>query len=121
MQTQPGLPPESHHPVAAYAHQPSRPYNLWAIVSVSFGASTVIGSWCFGGLIAVITGHVARHQIKQTGEAGANLALAGLIAGYVAIALTLLFILAYIGFFVLMIAFAGFSAAHSSPMPSASP
>jgi hypothetical protein len=50
----------------------------------------VIGSWCFGGLIAVITGHVARHQIKQTGEAGATLALVGLIAGYAAIALTLL-------------------------------
>jgi hypothetical protein len=83
-------PPAPQSPPPGYAAPVSRPYNPWAIVSVSFGASTVIGSWCFGGLIAVITGHVARHQIKQTGEAGATLALVGLIAGYAAIALTLL-------------------------------
>src|SRR5260221_12748136 len=81
-----------------YAPQASRAYNPWAIVSISFAASTVIGSWCFGGLVAVITGHVARQQIKRTGEAGGNLALAGRIAGYVAIGLTLLFIAGYIAF-----------------------
>ena len=115
VQTPPSLPP-----APVYAAQPSRPYNPWAIVSLSFGASTVIGSWCLGGVVAVITGHIARHQIRRTGEAGASLALAGLIAGYVSIALTLLFILAYIGFFVFMFAFI---AAHPSPTPtpSASP
>lgn len=107
-------------PPPGYSATVSRQYNPWAIVSVSFGASTVIGSWCFGGLIAVITGHVARHQIKQTGEAGATLALVGLITGYAAIALTLLFILVYIGFFVFIFAFA---AAHPGtfPSPTASP
>ncbi|HEY0831931.1 MAG TPA: DUF4190 domain-containing protein [Candidatus Dormibacteraeota bacterium] len=107
-------------PVAApYTLPPSRPYNPWAIVSVSFAASTVLGSWCFGGLIAVITGHVARHQIKTSGEAGGNLALIGLIVGYLAIALFLLFIAAYIAFFVFI---AVFAATHStsSPSPSAS-
>lgn len=64
----------------------------------------MIGSWCFGGLVAVITGHVARHQIRRTGEAGGSLALAGLIAGYLALAISLLFILAYVGFFVFVIA-----------------
>ena len=80
----------------------------------------MIGSWCFGGLVAVITGHIARHQIKRTGEAGSSLALAGLITGYIAIAITLLFILAYIGFFVFMFAFI---ASHPvpTPPPSASP
>jgi hypothetical protein len=98
-----------------YAAQVSRPYNSWAIVSVSFGASTVIGSWCFGGLVAVITGHVARHQIKRSGEAGAGLALAGLITGYVAIGLFFLFWLAYVAFFVLVFAFA---ATHPTPSPT---
>ena len=107
-------------PPPGYAASVSRQYNPWAIVSVSFGASTVIGSWCFGGLIAVITGHVARHQIKQTGEAGATLALVGLITGYAAIALTLLFILVYVSFFVFIFAFA---ATHPAtfPSPTASP
>lgn len=97
---------------------PARHYNVWAIVSLSFACSTVIGSWCFGGLVAVITGHIARHQIKQTGEAGGSLALAGLIAGYVAIGLTLAFITVYILFFVFMFAFA---ATHPFPSPTPSP
>jgi hypothetical protein len=104
----------------AYAPQVSRPYNPWAIVSISFAASTVLGSWCFGGLIAVITGHVARHQIKASGEAGGNLALIGLIVGYVATGLFLLVIAAYIAFFVFAFAFAA-THATSPPSPTASP
>ncbi len=114
----PAGPPPPLHPALPQAAQASPRYNPWAIVSVSFGASTVIGSWCFGGLIAVITGHVARHQIKRTGEAGANLALIGLIAGYAAIGLTLLFILAYVAFFVFFVAFA---ATHPGVMASPTP
>jgi len=102
----------------AYAPQASRPYNPWAIVSVSFAASTVLGSWCFGGLVAVITGHVARHQIKTSGEAGGNLALIGLVVGYVAIGLFLLFITAYIAFFVFI---AVFAATHATLSPSPTP
>ena len=36
---------------------------------------------------AIVFGHVARHQIKRTGEQGAGLALAGLILGWVAVIL----------------------------------
>jgi hypothetical protein len=108
-------PAASFPPAPVYTAAPSRPYNPWAIVSISFGASTVIGSWCFGGLVAVITGHVARQQIKSSGEAGGNLALVGLIVGYVSIGLTFLFIGAYIAFFVFVFAFA---ATHATAMPS---
>ena len=111
MQKSPASPP----PAPVYPAQPSQGYNPWAIVSVSFAASTVIGSWCFGGLVAVITGHVARHQIKTTGEAGGNLALVGLIVGYASIALTFLFIAVYIAFFVFVFAFA---ATHTTAIPS---
>ncbi len=104
----------------AYAPQASGRYNPWAIVSVSFAASTVLGSWCFGGLIAVITGHVARHQIKTSGEAGGNLALIGLVVGYVAIGLFLLFIALYIAFILFFVVFAA-THATSSPSPTASP
>jgi hypothetical protein len=113
-------PPAPLPAAAPYTAPPSRPYNPWAIVSVSFAASTVLGSWCFGGLIAVITGHIARHQIKTSGEAGGNLALVGLIVGYLSIALFLLFITAYIAFFIFI---AVFAATHAtlSPSPTASP
>jgi uncharacterized protein DUF4190 len=116
----PPAPPTPLPAAAPYTAPPSRPYNPWAIVSVSFAASTVLGSWCFGGLVAVITGHVARHQIKMSGEAGGNLALVGLIVGYLSIGLFLLFIAAYIAFFVFI---AVFAATHAtlSPSPTASP
>jgi Domain of unknown function (DUF4190) len=116
----PPAPPAPLAAAPAYAARASRPYNPWAIVSISFAASTVIGTWCFGGLIAVITGHVARHQIKRTGEAGANVALVGLIVGYVAIGLFMLFIVAYIAFFVFIFAFAA-THATTSPSPTTSP
>ena len=93
-------------------------YNPWAIVSVSFAASTVLGSWFFGGIVAVVTGHVARHQIKQTGEAGGSLALGGLIGGYVAIGLFLALVAAYVAFFAIFI---GYFATHPFPSPTPSP
>jgi Domain of unknown function (DUF4190) len=98
----------------------ARPYNPWAIVSISFAASTVIGTWCFGGLVAVITGHVARQQIKTSGEAGGNLALVGLIVGYVSIGLTFLVIAVYVAFLVFFFAFAA-THATVTPNPSVSP
>src|SRR5258707_5561021 len=93
----------------------SRPYNTWAIVSASFAASTILGTWCLGGLVAIITGHVARSQIKRTGEAGEGLALAGLIARYVSIGLFFLVVLAYIPFFPFVFVIA---AAHPGVLPS---
>ena|ERR1700674_814712 len=110
----PPNPPPGHEMAAYHA----RPYNTWAIVSACFAASTVIGTWCLGGIIAVITGHVARSQIKRTGEAGSNLALAGLIVGYVSIGLFFLLILAYVLFFVFFFAIA---ATHPTPAPSPTP
>jgi hypothetical protein len=96
----------------------SRPYNPLAIVSISFAGSAFLGTWCLGGLVAVIAGHIARSQIKRTGEAGDSLALAGLIIGYVAIGMFFLFIVGYVAFFVFAFAFA---ATHPPPSPSPSP
>jgi hypothetical protein len=45
------------------------------------------------GVPAIILGHVARGQIRQTGEQGDGLAIAGLVLGYVWISLFVLFML----------------------------
>jgi hypothetical protein len=37
-------------------------------------------------LVAVVCGHVARGQIRRTGEAGDGVAIAGLILGYLGLA-----------------------------------
>jgi DUF1707 SHOCT-like domain/Domain of unknown function (DUF4190) len=42
---------------------------------------------------AIVFGHVARHQIRRTGEQGAGLALAGLILGWATVILGLLLLL----------------------------
>lgn len=102
------------------AGPPARPYNSWAVVSISFAASTVLGTWFFGGIVAAVTGHIARNQIRRTGEGGSSLALAGLIVGYVAIGLSLAFIGAYIAFIGVFFAYVS-THPFPTPTPSFSP
>ncbi|HEX6487450.1 MAG TPA: DUF4190 domain-containing protein [Candidatus Dormibacteraeota bacterium] len=65
--------------------------NDMAIVSLVAGiAGYLIPHPFIAGIVAVVTGHTARSQIKRTGEGGAGLALAGLILGYVHLALSIL-------------------------------
>jgi hypothetical protein len=113
MQPPPGLPAPAH-PYPAPGH--SRRLNPWAIVSISFAISGVLGAACFGSVVAVITGHIARSQNKRTGEGGDGLALAGLIVGYIELGLFLLFIAVYVGIFALV-----FTLAATHPFPSPSP
>ncbi len=47
----------------------------------------------FGGIPAVVLGHVARGQIKKSGERGDGMAVAGLILGYLWVSLWVLVIL----------------------------
>jgi len=48
------------------------------------------------GIPAIILGHVARSRIRQTGEQGDGMALAGLILGYVGLVLTVIVVIAII-------------------------
>jgi TRAP-type C4-dicarboxylate transport system permease large subunit len=81
---------------------PSTQINTLAIVSLvaacaSFVAHIVPGVGGFTvALVAVITGHMARNQIKRTGERGWGLATAGLVIGYFHLALIVLVVLAVI-------------------------
>jgi hypothetical protein len=71
--------------------QPPPSTNAQAIISLVFG---ICGLMFFGSLIAVICGHIARGQIRdsQGRETGDGLAVAGLVLGYIGLGLTLLFI-----------------------------
>ena len=65
--------------------------NGLAVASLACG----IAQFAFGPLAtipAIVCGHMARSQIKRTGEQGAGLALAGLILGWAAVILGTLFI-----------------------------
>ena len=75
---------------------PVRETNGFAIASLACG----LAQFMFGPLAtipAIVFGHVARHQIKRTGEQGDGLALAGLILGWAAVILGILFLLIIVG------------------------
>lgn len=46
--------------------------------------------WPLATVPAIALGHVARHQIRRTGEGGAGLALAGLLLGWLGLGLAVL-------------------------------
>lgn len=56
------------------------------------------------GPVAIVLGVIARRQIRETGEDGDGLALAGLIIGIVKTSIIALVIIAYIVFFVIVFA-----------------
>lgn len=83
---------------------PYRQTSALAVVSLVAG----ILSWVFvplvGAIVAIVTGHMARSEIRREPERleGDGMAIAGLILGYAQIVLTvlgILFILAIILFF----------------------
>ena len=71
-------------PVPAYQPPPPSGTNSMAIASMVLG----VAEFFTGGLTAipaVICGHVARRQMKQTAQRGDGLATGGLVLGYMAI------------------------------------
>jgi hypothetical protein len=87
-----------------------------AIISLISGILGWLGIFGLGGIIAVIFGHIAKNKIRKSGGTlgGDGLATAGLILGYLNIAITiigaclvLLLILGVISAGAIMIPFSG--------------
>ena len=64
-----------------YPYPPARPTNNLAIAALVCGIAQFAVGVTF--IPAIICGHMARRQIRMTGEAGDGMALAGLILGYI--------------------------------------
>jgi hypothetical protein len=90
--------------------------NTLAVVSLvtaiiaPFAHFTAVGGLTLT-IVSIVTGHMARRQIRSTGERGDGFALAGLIISYVHVALTALFFIFFFG--LIIAAFAAFLAAVS--------
>jgi len=84
---QPGMPA---WPGGGY---PGPKTNGLAIAALICGIAQFLGFWLLGTIPAIVLGHIARKQIRQRNEQGAGLALAGLILGYVGIALTVIVVI----------------------------
>ena len=96
----------------AIVYAPSRPTNPLAIISLV--ASCVGLIFPLGYVAGIIMGHIALHQIKQTGEQGRGLALAGVIVGYCLLGVFLLLLALYVLLIVGIVVW-GAGAASSAP------
>jgi Domain of unknown function (DUF4190) len=83
-------------------YQTSTSTNALAIISLIFGIVSIPTAFCYGcgiifAIVAIITGLIARSQIKQSGgrQGGDGLALAGLIIGALVAALAIIGVLCY--------------------------
>jgi hypothetical protein len=63
--------------------------NTLALLSLIFG---LLGF----GLVPIVLGHIARSQIRRTGEGGGGMALAGLILGYVIVGLGIAYVIVWV-------------------------
>ena len=83
---------QPYPPYPPYAQAP--PTNGLAIAALVCGVGGFVIGVSF--IPAIICGHLARAQIRRTGEQGGGMALAGLIIGYVGIALFAVLVAAFI-------------------------
>jgi len=63
--------------------------NSLAIASLACGIGQAM-LWIFSGIPAIVLGHIARKQIRRTGQDGDGMALGGLILGYAGVLLSAL-------------------------------
>ena len=100
-QPQPGYgQPQPGYGQPVYAHPtPTNPMAIAALVCSLAGILTIISA-----PVGAILGHVARRQIKEKGEQGDGMALAGIIVGWVLTGVWVCGCVAYFGFFAAMFA-----------------
>lgn len=79
---------------------PVRQTNTMAVISLIAGILGWSALPALGSIVAIITGHMARGEIRRSPEAqeGDGMALAGLIMGYLMVGLCLLGILLFVLF-----------------------
>ena len=91
-------------------YAPSREHtNTMAVISLISGALAIFGHVVIPGvgagtlaLVAIVTGFIARSEIKKTGEQGGWMATVGIVLGILhLLAIALIFILLILGIFVL--------------------
>jgi hypothetical protein len=114
-------------PGAAFGVQPQyqvqyampRRTNGLAVASLACGIGQIF-FWFLAAIPAVVLGHMARRQIRQTGEDGAGMALAGLILGWIGIVLTVLLVVGAVALVAVATAHGGPGAVHA-PVPPPGP
>jgi hypothetical protein len=83
--------PQPYPPAPYPPYRPSRPTNGLAIASL---VCSIAGfATCVSAPVGAVLGHVARRQIRERGEEGDGLALAGIIVGWILTGLLVAYLL----------------------------
>lgn len=102
----PGNQPQYGHPMQGYPQYNQGPkipgttdsgYNIMALVSLIGGICSYVLLPFVGALVGIICGHMGVKQIKENGGQGRNMAIAGMVLGYINIALSIISVIAIIG------------------------
>jgi hypothetical protein len=91
--------PPGYGPVGypQYAYLPPPKTNGLAVAAMVVSIISAVGLCFYGfggllGLVGALLGHVSRKQIRERGEGGDGMALAGVIVGWVALGLGVLIV-----------------------------
>ncbi len=98
-QQQPGSPPYQPYgsPPSPYGSFPApQQTNGLAIASLVVSIASVVFCCGFPGVVGAILGHVARKQIREQDQAGAGMALGGIIVGWIAFGLSMALLTFYV-------------------------
>ena len=76
-------------PPGPYPYPPYRPTNGMAIASLVLG---ILWIYWVGSVLALIFGYVARQQIRERGEGGDGMAVAGIVLGWIGVAVAALLV-----------------------------
>lgn len=104
---QPVYPPPVHPVAPVYMVPAPRHTNGVAVASLITGICAWVVFPFVLGIVAIITGHIARGQIRRSGDDGGGFAIAGLILGYLNVVISVLGLLLFIGFWALLLAALG--------------
>lgn len=86
--------PAYGQPAPGYGQPAGAKTNTLAIVALVASLAGLVTS--IGFVVGVICGHISLSQIKKTGEQGRGMAVAGLVVGYIGIALSIIAIIVVI-------------------------
>ena len=85
-----------------------------ALVSLVAGIASWTVAPMVAAVVAIVCGHMARAQIRQTGEDGDQMAVIGLALGYVHVVVSCAAIALFVAFYVGLFAFLAASGAAGS-------
>lgn len=85
----------------AYVYRPIVPTNTLAIVGMILSIAAF--SFAPAAIVGIILGHIARRQIRRSGERGDGMAIAALWIGYLLTLFWLLFFILYFGLIALAV------------------